>query len=431
MGSKVNCKIYFEAYLLPRINSPVVLALNEVSRVYEHANIAQDFLPMLRFWHEQGKQEQTWQKLRLLIAHTTEIYVPLKLNQSPFNIGLAISLPPLTLEQTQDLAQRYGLNEAAGEEGARRFVPLQAMVGGHPYLVSLALYHLRQGEMTLSELLRAAPTIAGIYSDHLREYLTLLQGEPQLTSALQQIVTADESVQLDAIAAYKLESMGLVQLEGSQAKLSCELYRLYLHEQLGRENWEADPTQLAVKQQESKLSANTDVLTQFASRRKFSQYLETEWRQWGTKTLSLSLILCEVDYFKFYNAAHGHLAGDTCLQRIARTIRDSLRERAKLVACYEEIKFVALLPCTDTDLAAEIAENLREQVKALAIAHDQSKIDGFPAPVITVSIGVTTATSSQHNSPTMMIAAAEAALSQAKREGCDRVNFSSVLSQAS
>ena len=61
----------------------------------------------------------------------------------------------------------------------------------------------------------------------------MLRDEPQLASALQQVVTADESVRLEAIAAYKLESMGLIQLDGNQAKLSCQLYRLYFLEQLG------------------------------------------------------------------------------------------------------------------------------------------------------------------------------------------------------
>ena len=61
----------------------------------------------------------------------------------------------------------------------------------------------------------------------------MLRDEPQLASALQQVVTADESVRLEEIAAYKLESMGLIQLDGNQAKLSCQLYRLYFREQLG------------------------------------------------------------------------------------------------------------------------------------------------------------------------------------------------------
>ncbi|MEH2162799.1 MAG: AAA-like domain-containing protein [Nostoc sp.] len=235
MGSKVSCKIYFEAYLLQYIDhNPLVLALNEVHRVFEHPNIAQDFLPMLRFWHEQAKQDEIWQKLRMVVVHTTEIYIPLKLNQSPFNVGITITLPPFTLNQVQNLALRYGLNWAAGSEGAKRLAPLQAMVGGHPYLVNLALYHLCQQETTLEVLLETASTPVGIYSQHLRELLSLLQKEPELMSAMQQVIATDEKVELDAIAAYKLESMGLVKLNGNQAQVMCELYRLYFSQQLGK-----------------------------------------------------------------------------------------------------------------------------------------------------------------------------------------------------
>ncbi|MBC1236419.1 AAA-like domain-containing protein [Nostoc sp. 2RC] len=233
MGSKVSCKIYFEAYLLQYIaENPVVLALNEVQRVFEHPNIAQDFLPMLRFWHEQAKQDCIWQKLRMVVVHTTEIYVPLKLNQSPFNVGITITLPPFTPKQVQDLALRYGLEWAVSPEGEKRLESLQAMVGGHPYLVSLALYHLSRQEITLERLLETASTPMGIYTQHLRELLNLLQKEPELMPAMQQVITSNEKVELDAIAAYKLESMGLVQLNGNQACVMCELYRLYFSQQL-------------------------------------------------------------------------------------------------------------------------------------------------------------------------------------------------------
>ncbi|WP_225225635.1 AAA-like domain-containing protein [Komarekiella delphini-convector] len=234
IGSKVSCKIYFEAYLLQSIdNSAVVLALNEVHRIFEHPNIAQDFLPMLRFWHEQAKQDETWQKLRLVVVHTTEIYVPLKLNQSPFNVGIPVTLPPFTLEQIQNLAQGYGLDWAKNKEGAKRLVPLQAMIGGHPYLVNLAFYYLSQGEMTLEVLLETVSTPTGIYNQHLLELLNLLQEEPKLMSTMQQVIATDEIIELNAIAAYKLESMGLVQLNGNRARASCELYRLYFSQQIG------------------------------------------------------------------------------------------------------------------------------------------------------------------------------------------------------
>jgi AAA-like domain len=229
MGSKVSCKIYFQEYLLESINNPLVLVLNEVNRVFQHPDIASDFLPMLRFWHEMAQVHgAVWQKLRLVMAHSTEIYIPLKLHQSPFNVGLSLKLPQFTTEQVQELAIRYGLSWI----DSYQIKQLMTMVGGHPYLINLAFYHLWRQEMTLQELLQAAPTQAGIYSDHLRGHLAILLEESELLSALQQVFNADRWVQIDAIAAYKLESMGLVELDGNHALPSCELYHIYFREQL-------------------------------------------------------------------------------------------------------------------------------------------------------------------------------------------------------
>ncbi len=216
MGSKVSCKIYFEEYLFKQIDSPVILALNELDRVFQHPSIAQDFLSMLRFWHEKAKRDRDWQQLRLVLVHTTEIYIPFNLHQSSFNVGLTVQLPPFTSEQVQDLAQRYELSWAVQPEAKQRLALLQAMVGGHPYLISLALYHLRQAEMTLDELLITAFTPTGIYGQYLRELLARLEAEPKLVSVLMQVVSTYEKLQLDAVATYKLESMGLIQLDGNQ-----------------------------------------------------------------------------------------------------------------------------------------------------------------------------------------------------------------------
>ena len=172
MGSKMSCKIYFQDYLLELIDTPLVLALNEVNRVFEHPSIAQDFLPMLRLWHEQARTLDIWQKLRLVVVHSTEIYVPLKLNQSPFNVGLALQVPQFTLAQVQNLAQRYGINWA----DTSAIEQLMAMVGGHPYLLNVALYHLSRRDMTLEHLLQTAPMLTGIYGHHLRGHLEILTG---------------------------------------------------------------------------------------------------------------------------------------------------------------------------------------------------------------------------------------------------------------
>ncbi|MGB6300443.1 MAG: AAA-like domain-containing protein [Rivularia sp. (in: cyanobacteria)] len=246
MGSKVSCKIYFEAYLLSQINSPLVLALNEVNQIFEYPTIARDFLPMLRFWYEIAQQIEIWQKLRMIVAHTTESYVPLHINQSPFNVGLAIALPYFTPEQVQDLAQRYGLNW----ETNTRSQQLMEMVGGHPYLINLALYYLYQEEMTLSQLLEKATTQTGIYSNHLRNHLLVLRQQPELAAALDKVIHSDSSVEIDAIISYKLESMGLIKLDGNLSKPSCELYRLYFQENLSSEQLSVSSEQLSVSSEQ-------------------------------------------------------------------------------------------------------------------------------------------------------------------------------------
>ncbi|MBD0302628.1 MAG: AAA-like domain-containing protein, partial [Tolypothrix sp. T3-bin4] len=109
LGSKMSCTLYVQEHLLESITNPIVLALEEVSVLFEKAPIAQEFLTLLRSWHERAKVDPIWQKLRLVLVQSTEVYVPLDINQSPFNVGLGIELEPLTLQEIQDLAQRHGL----------------------------------------------------------------------------------------------------------------------------------------------------------------------------------------------------------------------------------------------------------------------------------------------------------------------------------
>lgn len=183
--------------------------------------MAKDFLPLLRSWYEEAKTLPIWQKLRLIVVHSTEIYVPLQLNQSPFNVGLPIQLNTFSEREVQQLAQCYGLDWEEGEEASQ----LMDMVGGHPALVQIALYHLSRGELTLAQLLETAPTSTGIYHHHLQRHLITLQEQPELASALDTVINATEPVQLESILAYKLSSLGLIKQSGDKAIPSCELYR--------------------------------------------------------------------------------------------------------------------------------------------------------------------------------------------------------------
>ncbi len=226
-GAKVSSTVYFQGYVLEQLNTPLVLALDEVNRLLEYPEIAQSFLPLLRSWYEEARDLEIWQKLRLMVVHSTEIYVPLDINQSPFNVGLAIRLPEFNPGQVQDLARRHGLDWGALESDR-----LMALIGGHPYRLRLALYHLAREDLELEQLLRESPTATGIYGHQLRQHWIALQQHPELMAAMKQVVATEGGARIDPIAAYQLESMGVAKFEGNQVVPSCELYRLYFRSQL-------------------------------------------------------------------------------------------------------------------------------------------------------------------------------------------------------
>jgi AAA-like domain len=225
-GSMMSCKTYFQEYLLRNIEGSLTLGLDNVDRVFEYLEIAQDFLPMLRSWHEEAQSQESWQQFRLAIAHATEIYIDIDANQSPFNVGWPVQLTGFNFEQVKTLANAYGLDWTADAD-IQNAMLLVEMLGGHPYLVKLALNALVSQDMTLEALLHEAPTQGGIYGDHLRSHWDNLQRQPELAAAMNKVAAADGGVQLEPTQAYKLDSMGLVKLQGDEVAPSCELYRQY------------------------------------------------------------------------------------------------------------------------------------------------------------------------------------------------------------
>ncbi|MDJ0729267.1 MAG: AAA-like domain-containing protein [Crocosphaera sp.] len=227
LGSKVICTTYLQGYILESLDNPLVLAIDEVNHLFEYGNIAQEFLPLLRFWHEEGNNIDIWQNLRLIIVHSTEIYIPLKFQQSPFNVGIPIQLPEFTLEQVETLASVHSLSSLIDDEGKEPLKNLMRMVGGHPYLIRLALYHLYQDRITMQQLLEEAANPTGIYHHHLQNHLITLQKNPDLAHAFAKVIKAQKPMQVETIIGYKLASMGLVKLQGKEVFPSCQLYCLY------------------------------------------------------------------------------------------------------------------------------------------------------------------------------------------------------------
>ncbi|KOP23768.1 diguanylate cyclase [Hapalosiphon sp. MRB220] len=449
MGSKISCSLYVQTYLLQSIKTPLVLVLDEVDWVFDYPEIASEFLPLLRSWYEQAKRVSVLQKLRIVMAYSTEIFLSLKVNQSPFNIGLPLRLPPFTKEQVQNLAQCHGLEWTDNSNTDL----LIAMVGGHPYLVRLALYHLigKGGlENNLEQILQQAPTDTGIYRDYLSQYMLILQQETQLADAFREVVTATEPLQIEPMLAYRLYSTGLVKLEGDRVSVACELFRMYFREKLNIANSASRGrvAELEKENQQLRILSSLDELTQLANRRYFHTYLQLEWQRSIRECTPLSMILFDIDYFKIYNKTYGNSTGDICLQQIAHTIRESLKnlllnnylsyvstalgtensrnpnieheDHSSLLARYGGEEF-AILVDVDAVNAVYIAEKIREQIKALAITCEYPGIGGLPANVLTVSVGVASMTPEEESEPEFLVNTAEKALYQAKRKGRDRV----------
>jgi diguanylate cyclase (GGDEF)-like protein len=165
--------------------------------------------------------------------------------------------------------------------------------------------------------------------------------------------------------------------------------------------------------------ANLDGLTQIANRRRFDEYLNAEWKRLKREQAPLSLILLDVDFFKRYNDAYGHLAGDDCLRQVAGAIKSVVRRPADLAVRYGGEEFAVILPNTDIQGAVCVAEAIRQAVSNLAIPHSQSKVCGY----VTVSLGVAGTVANLELSPQHLINAADAALYAAKKEGRDRVAY--------
>ena len=146
-------------------------------------------------------------------------------------MGEPVELTEFTAEQVQDLAQRHQLNW-----NHSLVQKLMAMIGGHPYLVRVAFYHLAQpapGKWgDIKQLLRDAPTDAGIYTQHLRRLLGMLRENTRLAAAFTKVISSTEPAQLDSILGYQLYSIGLIKWQNNQVIPRCELYRQYFRERL-------------------------------------------------------------------------------------------------------------------------------------------------------------------------------------------------------
>lgn len=160
--------------------------------------------------------------------------------------------------------------------------------------------------------------------------------------------------------------------------------------------------------------ANIDGLTGLSNRRRFDDVLKTEWQRAQRTGQTLSLLMCDIDFFKLYNDSHGHLAGDECLKKVAAVLGASLHRSGDLAARYGGEEFTLVLPHTEPEGAMAMAELCRQQVEALALPNQ-------PDRNVTLSIGVASMVPTANATPLDLIDSADRALYEAKHTGRNKV----------
>ena len=160
-----------------------------------------------------------------------------------------------------------------------------------------------------------------------------------------------------------------------------------------------------------------DGLTGIANRRRFDDCLDRAWRHGLRTGRPLSLVLADIDYFKGYNDAYGHVAGDECLKLVARTLAGVLKRPCDLAARFGGEEFIVVLEDTSIAGALHVAEGMRAAVQALGLPHADSQT----AAMVTVSIGAATTVPTSASTPEALLCLADRKLYEAKQTGRNRV----------
>ena len=177
--------------------------------------------------------------------------------------------------------------------------------------------------------------------------------------------------------------------------------------------------QLQLANDELYRKASVDGLTGIPNRRRFDEYLSETWKNLSQTQGELTLVICDVDFFKTYNDIYGHVKGDTCLTQIAQALKQTVRSSSDLVARYGGEEFTIILPNCGEIGAERALENLLKQVHTLNIPHTGSGVADF----VTISLGAATVGFPSTGSPTALIQLADKKLYESKQQGRNCFRF--------
>lgn len=228
LGPGLNLERYLREEILAR--GSLVCAFDEADRVFRHSFSA-TFFGLLRSWYNRRAMEPdgVWPNLTLVLAYATEAHLFIRdLNQSPFNVGLQLSLADFDSLQIADLNRRYGLplkNQVELDD-------FHSLFGGYPYLVRLALRSMSSDGQPYSVFKRAALGECGPFEEHLRRLWSALSSDRALMDSVRHVLAGGPCKDADAF--YRLRAAGVLLGQSSRsARMRCELHKIYLARRLG------------------------------------------------------------------------------------------------------------------------------------------------------------------------------------------------------
>jgi len=280
-----------------------------------------------------------------------------------------------------------------------------------------------------------------IYQEHqphivlLDAMMPILDGF-ECCSRLQKLPEGDHTPVLMITALENRESVDLAYEVGASDYITKPIHWAVLRQRVRRlleqanlrQQLEAANEQMAVLVKELQRLVAIDGLTQVGNRRCLDEYLEQECRRSHREQIPISLVLCDIDFFKNYNDNYGHQEGDRCLQEVAQAISKATNRTADLVARYGGEEFAIVLPNTNCEGGMNVALRAAEIVRSMRLPHDHSKV----APYVTISCGVSTLLPSsefQVIDLVNLVKSTDRALYLAKAEGRNCVRQSIVVAE--
>ena len=220
IGSKICCSNYIEQYILSQISCPILFVFSDIDAIFDFEDTYKDFFPLLRSWHEESKHNDNFKAVRQLLIYATEAYTQLDINLSPFNVGLPIELAPFNAAQIVQLCQVYGFSWQDDGGMSSPITLLLQKLGGHPYLIQLALFHLSSSEAAIESpstelvsILNRGHLSDGIFSDFLKQLLHLFINNEQCNLALSHFIN-DETLSRQEINL--LENTGVIRFNSEK-----------------------------------------------------------------------------------------------------------------------------------------------------------------------------------------------------------------------